>query len=143
MLNLACALVDAGLVSALLWTFELREQCASEFEQTLGARMHTNLSAALHAGSRDGMTQLDFVASVDLLLRAGVEVRVARLRLLGVLETGWEAAWSENVSGPLADSSGNHGTEQSETSAGTCATFAVGGTTSDSLVRHFVRSRQA
>lgn len=43
LLNLSCTLADSGMVSAILWAFELRELFAEKLEFLFGVRLHCNI----------------------------------------------------------------------------------------------------
>ena len=44
LLNISCTLADSGMVSAILWTFEVRELFAERLEVLYGVRLHCNVS---------------------------------------------------------------------------------------------------
>ena len=44
LLNLSCTLADAGMVSAILWSFEIREVLAESIDVCFGSRLHCNFA---------------------------------------------------------------------------------------------------
>lgn len=44
-LNISCTIADAGLISSILWAFELREMILDNHDLQFGVRMHLNLSS--------------------------------------------------------------------------------------------------
>lgn len=45
-LNVSCTLADAGMVGAILWTFEFREIASELAEEMTGARFHCAFSTS-------------------------------------------------------------------------------------------------
>ena len=46
LLNLSCTLADVGMVSAILWSFEIREVLAEQLETVFGSRLHCNFAVS-------------------------------------------------------------------------------------------------
>lgn len=149
LLNISCLLVDTGLVSSLLWVFEIRELFSECNERILGARFHIGLSALVNSIgilNNNIQEELNYVisTSVDLLLLSGISIRNSRIRLSNVLIIKWYSTWIESISGPCSESSGFILFEIFESlfSSIVSSWISFGGIISDSIIRHILRCRQ-
>lgn len=146
LLNLSCTLADAGIVSAILWAFELREIFTEMCENMMGARMHLNMAQLSVYGSNGLMAHALHTLGAEVfefLLLCAVCVRVTRARLLFNFTLPWCVGVVEALSGPLLESAGLSETLASESLHGSeVGTYVfVSGVRSCSLTRHIVRTR--
>lgn len=146
-LNVSCTLADAGMVGAILWTFEFRELAAELSEETSGARFHSSFSTSFTWDwSRSSLQQIVIlgVELVELLTFAGLFSRISRSRLASNLSIAANFVLASGITGALADSSGVGAGELSDFGVGATSALRlfIGGLTSDSWTRHFYRLRQ-
>lgn len=146
LLNLSCTMADAGIVSAILWAFELREIFSELCENLFGARMHLNFAQVSAYASNTTFSTVLHTTGCELfefLLLCAVCVRVTRQRLLFNFTLPWCVGIVEALSGPLLESAGLCETLASESLHGSETTtyMFVSGVRSCSLTRHILRTR--
>lgn len=90
LLNLACTLADAGMVSAILWSFEAREILAEQIETVFGSRLHCNFAVASFVSVDQHSFDLNFIAFglSQTLVNAVAGIKIAKQRLGGNLVVG-------------------------------------------------------
>ena len=139
-LNVACAIADAGAVGAILWSFEARELTAEVTEHFLGARMHAHLALSEHAFTSNVRFSQYFSNIIEILNLGGISLRINRSRLLANLQITADNFSENAITGPMAMSSGIEEITVTECSGLTSS--SLGGLTSDSLLRHILRCDQ-
>ena len=147
LLNLGCTLADAGMVSAILWSFEVREILAEQIEAVFGSRLHCNFAVSTFVSLDQHGFDVN-LASIGLsqtLVNAVTGIKIAKQRLLGTFVVSWHAARSDLLSGVLTSAYGFSDTELShELSLDELFTAnpIAAGSLSCSLGRHLLRIRQ-
>lgn len=79
LLNTSCTLADSGMVSAILWTFEVRELFAERLEVLYGVRLHCNVSILGNFYYTFSVWTINNV--YDVLLHSVLDIKVASTRL--------------------------------------------------------------
>ena len=89
LLNLSCTLADAGMVSAILWAFEIREVLAEQIETVFGSRLHCNFAVSSFSSMEShDFTDISLSGLSDTLLASVAGSRISRQRLSGNLLLG-------------------------------------------------------